>query len=43
MRGAEGAYGVEHVPSPVAALHAGGSRLAVAVGNGPAVLHLPHP
>lgn len=37
------AFGVEHIPSPVTALHPDGSRLAVAVGNGVAVLDLPHP
>ncbi len=37
----EGSYGVTHVPTPVAALHTGGTRLAVAVRNGIAVLDLP--
>lgn len=37
----EGSYGVTHVPTPVAALHPDGTRLAVAVRNGTAVLALP--
>ncbi|WP_327304437.1 hypothetical protein OG730_13300 [Streptomyces sp. NBC_01298] len=37
----DGAYGVTHIPSPVTALHPDGSRLAVAVETGIAVLDLP--
>ncbi|MEV7519870.1 hypothetical protein [Streptomyces sp. NPDC091371] len=36
----EGAYGVDHLPSPVAALHPDGTRLAVAQPTGVAVLEL---
>lgn len=36
-----GSDGVPHVPTPVAALHPDGTRLAVAVRNGIAVLDLP--
>ncbi|WP_329379030.1 hypothetical protein OG625_11690 [Streptomyces sp. NBC_01351] len=37
----EGAFGVTHVPSPVTALHGDGTRVAVAVEKGIAVLGLP--
>ncbi|MFD7555665.1 hypothetical protein ACFV9E_14155 [Streptomyces sp. NPDC059835] len=37
----DGAYGVTHFPSPVTALHGDGTRVAVAVENGIAVLELP--
>lgn len=37
----DGAFGVTHVPTPVTALHPDGTRLAVAVEEGIAVLELP--
>lgn len=37
----DGAYGVTHVPSPVTALHPDGTRLALALEEGIAVLELP--
>ncbi|MFE2098045.1 hypothetical protein [Streptomyces sp. PTD9-10] len=39
----EGAYGVTHVPTPVAALHPDGTRLAVAQTGSIAVIRLPDP
>ncbi|MGW6709336.1 hypothetical protein ACWGDE_31240 [Streptomyces sp. NPDC054956] len=36
-----GSYGVTHVPTPVAALHPDGTRLAIALETGIAVLDLP--
>ncbi|MFJ9865509.1 hypothetical protein [Streptomyces sp. NPDC101165] len=39
----EGAYGATHVPTPVAALHPDGTRLAVARTGGIAVIQLPDP
>ena len=39
----EGSYGVTHVPTPVAALHPDGSRLAVAQAGSIAVVQLPDP
>ncbi|GAA3393384.1 hypothetical protein [Streptomyces roseoviridis] len=38
-----GSYGVRHVPTPVAALHPDGSRLAVAQPDGIAIITLPQP
>ncbi|MER7831878.1 hypothetical protein [Streptomyces sp. NPDC095602] len=38
-----GSYGVKHVPTPVAALHPDGSRLAVAQTDGIAIIALPQP
>lgn len=39
----EGSYGVTHVPTPVAALHPDGSRLAIAQAGSIAVVQLPDP
>ncbi|MFH8770972.1 hypothetical protein [Streptomyces sp. NPDC017958] len=39
----EGAYGATHVPTPVAALHPDGTRLAVAQTGSIAVIQLPDP
>lgn len=41
VRHRNGAYGVTHVPSPVAALHPDGTRLAVALETGIAILRIP--
>ncbi|MEU1617356.1 hypothetical protein ABZ479_08625 [Streptomyces sp. NPDC005722] len=38
-----GSYGVTHVPTPVAALHPDGSRLAIAQPEGIAIITLPPP
>ncbi|MGW2742750.1 hypothetical protein [Streptomyces sp. NPDC001450] len=39
----DGAYGVTHVPTPIAALHPDGSRLAVAQAESIAIVQLPDP
>lgn len=37
----QGAYGVTHKPSPVAAVHPDGTRVALALKSGIAVIRLP--